>query len=78
MISGTITDASGRTLSGQTMEAFWYSISHARPLIVGMNCSFGPATLRPYITAIANMADTYISFTPTPACPMASVASAKK
>ncbi|MBP7592574.1 MAG: methionine synthase, partial [Chloroflexi bacterium] len=69
MISGTITDASGRTLSGQTMEAFWYSISHARPLIVGMNCSFGPATLRPYITAIANMADTYISFYPNAGLP---------
>ncbi len=69
MISGTITDASGRTLSGQTMEAFYNSISHAGALIVGMNCSFGPSTLRPYITSIANMADTYISFYPNAGLP---------
>ncbi len=69
MISGTITDLSGRTLSGQTMEAFYYSIRHANPLIVGMNCSFGPKTLRPYITTIANMADSYISFYPNAGLP---------
>ncbi|MBE2220205.1 MAG: methionine synthase, partial [Anaerolineae bacterium] len=69
MISGTITDASGRTLSGQTMEAFYHSIRHAEALIVGMNCSFGPSTLRPYITTIANMADTYISFYPNAGLP---------
>ena len=69
MISGTITDASGRTLSGQTMEAFWHSIRHAKPLIVGMNCSFGPATLRPYITTIANLADTYVSLYPNAGLP---------
>ncbi len=69
MISGTITDASGRTLSGQTMEAWYISIRHANPLIVGMNCSFGPGTLRPYITTIANMADTYISFYPNAGLP---------
>ena len=69
MISGTITDASGRTLSGQTMEAFWHSVRHAEPLIVGMNCSFGPETLRPYITTIAKMADTYISFYPNAGLP---------
>ncbi len=69
MISGTITDASGRTLSGQTMEAFYHSIRHANPLIVGMNCSFGPGTLRPYITSIANMADNYISFYPNAGLP---------
>ncbi|MFO7683252.1 MAG: homocysteine S-methyltransferase family protein, partial [Chloroflexota bacterium] len=69
MISGTITDASGRTLSGQTMEAFWHSIRHAEPLIVGMNCSFGPGTLRPYITAIASMADAYVSFYPNAGLP---------
>ena len=69
MISGTITDASGRTLSGQTMEAFFHSIRHAEPLIVGMNCSFGPGTLRPYITTIAKMADTYISFYPNAGLP---------
>lgn len=69
MISGTITDASGRTLSGQTMEAFYYSIRHAGALIVGMNCSFGPTALRPYITSIANMADSYISFYPNAGLP---------
>lgn len=69
MISGTIADASGRTLSGQTMEAFHTSIAHAQPLVIGMNCSFGPSTLRPYITAIANMADTYISFYPNAGLP---------
>ncbi|KAA3665224.1 MAG: methionine synthase [Chloroflexi bacterium] len=69
MISGTITDASGRTLSGQTMEAFYHSIRHAEPLLVGMNCSFGPETLRPYITSIAKMADTYISFYPNAGLP---------
>ena len=69
MISGTIADASGRTLSGQTMEAFYTSIAHAQPLVIGMNCSFGPATLRPYITAIADMADTFISFYPNAGLP---------
>ena len=69
MISGTITDASGRTLSGQTMEAWYTSIRHANPLIVGMNCSFGPGTLRPYLTSIANMSDTYISFYPNAGLP---------
>jgi len=69
MISGTITDASGRTLSGQTMEAWYTSIRHANPLIVGMNCSFGPGTLRPYLTAVANMSDTYISFYPNAGLP---------
>jgi 5-methyltetrahydrofolate--homocysteine methyltransferase len=69
MISGTITDASGRTLSGQTMEAFWYAIRHAKPLIVGMNCSFGPEALRPYITTIANLADAYVSLYPNAGLP---------
>src|SRR6185295_18751322 len=49
MISGTITDASGRTLSGQTAEAFWYSVMHARPLSVGLNCALGARQLRPYV-----------------------------
>ncbi|MCP4360454.1 MAG: methionine synthase [Chloroflexi bacterium] len=69
MISGTITDASGRTLSGQTMEAWYISIRHANPLVVGLNCSFGPETLRPYLTHIANMADTYINFHPNAGLP---------
>ncbi len=69
MISGTITDASGRTLSGQTMEAFYYSIRHADPLIVGLNCSLGPQALRPYITTIARLADTYVSIYPNAGLP---------
>ncbi len=69
MISGTITDASGRTLSGQTMEAFYYSIRHAEPLIVGLNCSLGPAALRPYISEIARLADTYVSIYPNAGLP---------
>ncbi|GIK55308.1 MAG: methionine synthase [Chloroflexota bacterium] len=69
MISGTITDASGRTLSGQTMEAWYISIRHANPLVVGMNCSFGPGALRPYLTTIANMSDSYISFYPNAGLP---------
>ena len=69
MISGTITDASGRTLSGQTMEAFYYSIRHAEPLIVGLNCSLGPEALRPYITAIAQLADSYVSIYPNAGLP---------
>ncbi len=69
MISGTITDASGRTLSGQTMEAFYYSIRHAEPLIVGLNCSLGPEALRPYITGIAKLTDTYVSIYPNAGLP---------
>ncbi len=69
MVSGTITDASGRTLSGQTMEAFYYSIRHAEPLIVGLNCSLGPGALRPYITTIAKLADTYVSIYPNAGLP---------
>jgi 5-methyltetrahydrofolate--homocysteine methyltransferase len=69
MISGTITDASGRTLSGQTMEAFYYSIRHAEPLIVGLNCSLGPAALRPYISEISRLADTYVSIYPNAGLP---------
>ena len=53
MISGTITDASGRTLSGQTTEAFWNSVAHARPLSIGLNCALGPAALRPYVQELA-------------------------
>jgi 5-methyltetrahydrofolate--homocysteine methyltransferase len=57
MISGTITDASGRTLSGQTTEAFWNSIRHARPLAVGLNCALGPFELRAYVEEISRIAD---------------------
>lgn len=61
MISGTITDRSGRTLSGQTAEAFWYSVRHARPLTVGLNCALGAAELRQYVDELSTVADTYVS-----------------
>lgn len=58
MISGTITDASGRTLSGQTVEAFWHSVMHAQPLAIGLNCALGAEELRPYVQALSKIADT--------------------
>lgn len=61
MISGTITDASGRTLSGQTTAAFWHSVRHARPFSIGLNCALGAKALRPYIEELAHIADTYTS-----------------
>lgn len=61
MISGTITDASGRTLSGQTTEAFWNSVRHAKPLSVGLNCALGATALRPYIYELSKRADTFVS-----------------
>ncbi len=64
MISGTVTDASGRILSGQTVEAFWNSVRHARPLTVGLNCALGAALMRPYIEELAKLADTFISVIP--------------
>ena len=69
MISGTITDASGRTLSGQTPEAFWYSIEHAQPLIVGLNCALGVADLREHIQVLSRIADTYVSIHPNAGLP---------
>ena len=60
MISGTITDASGRTLSGQTIEAFWNSIRHVKPLVVGLNCALGARQLRPYVEELASLADCYV------------------
>ena len=71
MISGTITDASGRTLSGQTTEAFWNSIRHAQPLIVGLNCALGPAELRPYIEELSRISDAYVSAYPNAGLPNA-------
>jgi 5-methyltetrahydrofolate--homocysteine methyltransferase len=56
MISGTITDASGRTLSGQTPTAFWHSLAHARPFTVGLNCALGAAAMRPHMAEIAGVA----------------------
>ncbi|MCB9545146.1 MAG: methionine synthase [Myxococcales bacterium] len=61
IISATITDASGRILSGQTTEAFWYSVRHARPLAVGLNCALGPAEMRPYLEILSNIADVRVS-----------------
>jgi len=69
MISGTITDASGRTLSGQTTLAFWHSVRHARPFCIGLNCALGPAALRPYIEELSRGADTYISIHPNAGLP---------
>ncbi|MDC0661837.1 methionine synthase [Marinobacter sp. SS21] len=69
MISGTITDASGRTLSGQTTEAFWNSIAHARPISVGLNCALGADALRPYVEELSNRATTYVSAHPNAGLP---------
>jgi 5-methyltetrahydrofolate--homocysteine methyltransferase len=71
MISGTITDASGRTLSGQTVGAFWNSIRHARPLLVGFNCALGGRQLRPYIQELSGLADTFVSAYPNAGLPNA-------
>jgi 5-methyltetrahydrofolate--homocysteine methyltransferase len=69
MISGTITDASGRTLSGQTTEAFWYSVRHARPLAVGLNCALGPKQLRAHVEELARLAATHVSVHPNAGLP---------
>ncbi len=71
MISGTVTDASGRTLSGQTIEAFWNSVSHARPLIVGLNCAFGASELRPYVEELGRVADAFVACHPNAGLPNA-------
>jgi 5-methyltetrahydrofolate--homocysteine methyltransferase len=69
MISGTITDASGRTLSGQTPEAFWNSVRHSNPISVGLNCALGPKELRPHLLEISNSADTLVSAHPNAGLP---------
>ncbi|MBI5437708.1 MAG: homocysteine S-methyltransferase family protein, partial [Nitrosomonadales bacterium] len=69
MISGTITDASGRTLSGQTTEAFWNSLSHARPLSIGLNCALGAEMMRPYVEELSRVASCYISVHPNAGLP---------
>ena len=69
MISGTITDLSGRTLTGQTPEAFWTSIAHARPFSVGLNCALGAAEMRPHIRALSDIADTRVSAYPNAGLP---------
>src|SRR6476620_2385927 len=69
MISGTVTDASGRILSGQTVPAFWNSVRHARPLTVGLNCALGAALMRPYAEELAKIADTYVCIYPNAGLP---------
>lgn len=69
IISGTITDASGRTLSGQTVEAFWISVKHARPFAVGLNCALGAEEMRPHIEALSAIADCYVSAYPNAGLP---------
>jgi len=69
MISGTITDASGRTLSGQTTEAFWNSLSHAKPLSIGLNCALGGDLMRPYVEELSRVASVYVSAHPNAGLP---------
>ncbi len=69
MISGTVTDASGRLLSGQTVEAFWSSVRHARPLTIGLNCALGAALMRPYIEELSAKADTFLCVYPNAGLP---------
>jgi 5-methyltetrahydrofolate--homocysteine methyltransferase len=70
IVSGTVTDASGRILSGQTVTAFWYSVRHARPLAIGLNCALGAALMRPYIQELNRVApDTFISCYPNAGLP---------
>ncbi|MCY7308355.1 MAG: homocysteine S-methyltransferase family protein [Rhodoferax sp.] len=70
IISGTVTDASGRILSGQTVTAFWYSVRHAQPLAIGLNCALGAALMRPYIQELNRVApDTFISCYPNAGLP---------
>jgi 5-methyltetrahydrofolate--homocysteine methyltransferase len=71
MVSGTITDASGRTLSGQTAEAFWYSVRHAQPVSIGLNCALGAKELRPHVDTLSRIADTHVSAHPNAGLPNA-------
>ncbi len=69
MISGTVTDASGRILSGQTVEAFWNSVRHARPITIGLNCALGAALMRPYVAELSKLCDTYVCVYPNAGLP---------
>lgn len=71
IISGTITDASGRTLSGQTTEAFWLSVAHGEPLAIGLNCALGAEEMRPYLAELSRIADCYVSCYPNAGLPNA-------
>ena len=70
-LSGTITDRSGRTLSGQTVEAFWHSVRHAKPWAVGLNCALGPEEMRPFLASLSRVADCRISAYPNAGLPNA-------
>lgn len=69
MISGTITDASGRTLSGQTLDAFWTSVKHTKPLTIGLNCALGAEEMRPYVEELSHLADTFTCIYPNAGLP---------
>jgi len=69
MLSGTVTDASGRILSGQTVSAFWNSVRHAKPLTIGLNCALGAALMRPYAEELSNIADTFVCIYPNAGLP---------
>ena len=69
MISGTVTDASGRILSGQTVEAFWNSVRHARPITIGLNCALGAALMRPYVAELAKICGTFVCVYPNAGLP---------
>lgn len=69
MISGTITDASGRTLSGQTTEAFYHSLAHVKPVCFGLNCALGPDLLRPYVEALSTVSEAFVSVHPNAGLP---------
>jgi 5-methyltetrahydrofolate--homocysteine methyltransferase len=69
MISGTVTDASGRILSGQTVEAFWNSLRHAKPIMFGLNCALGATLMKPYIAELAKICDTAVSCYPNAGLP---------
>ena len=69
MISGTVTDASGRILSGQTVPAFWNSVRHAKPLTIGLNCALGAALMRPYAEELSQIADTFVCIYPNAGLP---------
>ncbi|MEN8426997.1 methionine synthase [Acinetobacter schindleri] len=71
MISGTITDASGRTLTGQTAEAFWNSMRHAEPISIGFNCALGADAMRPHVKTVSDVADTFVSAHPNAGLPNA-------
>eukprot|EP01034_Spumella_vulgaris_P003570 gene3570-4586_t len=69
LVSMTLTDLSGRNLSGHTVEAFWYAVRHAKPLTIGLNCSFGAEQLRPHVRTLSDIADTLIMVYPNAGLP---------